>query len=151
MSNKKETKLEKENRLLLAALKDKAPDQFKDSENGDSDGEPVFAVPDETDPAVIDKQDDYNEEQDRLQVSRFDKNRFVDQQSNLLLATNTGDTPSLQQINKSILNNDKPPLQGTDDIIVKQPLNFPTPNKRSYTTYLWAAVKKRYKRYQSLS
>ena len=111
MSNKKETKLEKENRLLLAALKAKAPDQFKDSENGDSDGEPVFAVPDETDPAVIDTQDDYNEEQDRLQVNRLDKNRFVDQQSNLLLVTNKGDTPSLQQINKSILNNDKPPTR----------------------------------------
>ena len=77
-----------------------------DKENEDSDGEPVFVVVDETDPTVIDSQDDYNEEQDRLQVNRLDKNRFVDQQSNLLLVTNKGDTPSLQQINKPILNND---------------------------------------------
>ena len=84
----------------------------KGEEAEDSD-EPVFAVPDETDPTVIDKNDDYDEEQDKLQVSPLDKSRYVAQQSNILLMTtsNKGDTPSLQQVNRSILNNDKPPIR----------------------------------------
>jgi hypothetical protein len=60
---------------------------------------------------MVDAEDDYDIKQDRLQISRNDKNIFRKLESSLLTAPNpeAGDTPSIQQINNSIRTDEKQP------------------------------------------
>ena len=58
-----------------------------------------------------DAEDDYDEDQDRLQVLPADKRTFCELQSNNLLASNasSNDLPSLKQINRQVKTTTKPP------------------------------------------
>ena len=60
-------------------------------------GQPINIFREETTPAEVDANDDYNEEQDRVQVLHIDNHRFQKDTGNLLLVANQQGCPSLKQ------------------------------------------------------
>ena len=81
----------------------------EDYDRFSSDDEDIFYCPE--DAITVNQEDDYPEEQDRLQIQSIDKNVFREQETSLLTDPNpkAGDTPSLRQINKPIQTDEKQP------------------------------------------
>jgi len=82
----------------------------EDYDNPESDDDTDIFYETEN-PFMVDAEDDYDIKQDRLQISRNDKNIFRKLESSLLTAPNpeAGDTPSIQQINNPIRTDEKQP------------------------------------------
>ena len=76
-----------------------------ESDNEMNDEDITTLLIDEQNPDTVDKEDDYPEELDKLQLKAADKHRFIEVTSNmhLVVASTKGDTPSLQQVNRLII------------------------------------------------
>ena len=84
---------------------------MRNDENLSSEEEEVDMLGDSEHAETVDAEDDYDEDQDRLQVLPADKRTFCELQSNNLLASNasSNDLPSLRQINRQVKTTTKPP------------------------------------------